>query len=302
MVGHIEAGLFRNRVLAFLDHLVVKLFNLAALHAHDMVMVITDAEFEDRVPTLEMMPRDKARCFELGQDAIHGGQADFLTAFQQQFVHIFRAQVPAVGTFKDGEDFYTRYRDFQTGFFQIGVIQLVSPVDLAKCIPFQFVRCDNTGMRTQMQNILILVLVGGLAAGCSWTPLDSVVYKLDIKQGNIIEQSDINQLRPGMEKRQVQFLMGSPMIVDTFNQDRWEYIYRRHLSGSAPSENTRVSLFFDNNKLVRIEGDLRPQPVDDSVAKKAEIIEVPLKEKEDKGVLKSVVDTVTFDKFNKEEE
>ena len=157
-------------------------------------------------------------------------------------------------------------------------------------------------MCTQMQKILILVLTAVLVTGCSWSPFDSVVHKIDIKQGNIIDQTDIDQLRPGMEKRQVRFIMGTPMIVDTFNQNRWEYIYRQHRSGSAPTENTRVSLYFDNDKLVRIEGDLRPLPVDESVVKKSEIIEVPLKEKEDKSIVKRVVDTVTFDKFNKDEE
>jgi outer membrane protein assembly factor BamE len=156
-------------------------------------------------------------------------------------------------------------------------------------------------MFTQMQKILILVLLGGLVAGCSWVPFDGVVHKIDIQQGNIIDQADIDQLRPGMEKRQVRFIMGSPMIVDTFNQHRWEYIYRQHRSGSAPSENKRISLYFDNNKLNRIEGDLRPQPTDESVAKKSEIIEVPLKDKEDKGIVRRVVDTVTFDKFSDEE-
>jgi outer membrane protein assembly factor BamE len=147
-------------------------------------------------------------------------------------------------------------------------------------------------MFTQMQKILILVLLGGLVAGCSWVPFDGVVHKIDIQQGNIIDQADIDQLRP---------VMGSPMIVDTFNQHRWEYIYRQHRSGSAPSENKRISLYFDNNKLNRIEGDLRPQPTDESVAKKSEIIEVPLKDKEDKGIVRRVVDTVTFDKFSDEE-
>lgn len=153
-----------------------------------------------------------------------------------------------------------------------------------------------------MQKILIPVLGLGLLAGCSsWTPLDSVVHKIDIHQGNIIEQSSIDQLRPGMDKRQVRFIMGSPMIVDTFHTERWEYLYREHRSGSEPSVNKRVSLFFTEDKLARIEGDLRPEPSDGKVVTKTEVIEVPLKEQEDKGILRRVVDTVTLDKFNEDD-
>lgn len=151
-----------------------------------------------------------------------------------------------------------------------------------------------------MQKILISVMAAGLLQACSWTPLDGVVHKIDIKQGNIIDQSTLDQLRPGMEKRQVRFIMGSPMIVDTFNQGRWEYIYRKHISGGEPTENSRVSLIFDKDRLVRIEGDMRPQPIDETTVKKSEIIEVPLKDPEEKGIVKTVVDTVTFDSLNKE--
>ena len=158
-------------------------------------------------------------------------------------------------------------------------------------------------MLSQMQKILIPIVTASLLglAGCSWVPFDGVVHKIDIQQGNIVDQEMIDQLRPGMARRQVRFIMGSPMLVDTFHEERWEYIYRMHKSGSAPSKNTRVTLYFKDDNLARIEGDMRPQPSDGVVVKKTETIEVPYQDRGGKGIVRSVVDTVTFDYFNEYE-
>lgn len=77
-----------------------------------------------------------------------------------------------------------------------------------------------------MQNTKLLLnslaLAGLLAlAGCSFPG----VYKIDIQQGNVVTQDMIDQLRPGMTRRQVRFIMGNPLIQDTFNTNRWDYLY-----------------------------------------------------------------------------
>ena len=141
-----------------------------------------------------------------------------------------------------------------------------------------------------MQKLLSSIIAGSaLLSGCSNISMpkmsmpDSVpdlVYKVDIQQGNIINQDMINKLEPGMSKRQVRFIMGSPMISDTFHAMRWDYLYRFHKSGHAPSETKRVSLHFDNEQLARIEGDIRLVPVEDgAVAKKSQVIEVPVQDR-----------------------
>ncbi|HCL77559.1 MAG TPA: outer membrane protein assembly factor BamE, partial [Pseudomonas sp.] len=67
-----------------------------------------------------------------------------------------------------------------------------------------------------------LTLVGLFAlAGCSFPG----VYKVDIQQGNVVTQDMIDQLRPGMTRSQVRFIMGSPLITDTFHASRWDYLY-----------------------------------------------------------------------------
>ena len=83
------------------------------------------------------------------------------------------------------------------------------------------------------------------------------VYSIDIEQGNIINQDMIDQLRPKMTKRQVLYIMGSSMLVDVFHQKRWDYIYSEQ-PGGKPRRQKRLSLFFDGDELMGIQGDFRP--------------------------------------------
>ena len=88
------------------------------------------------------------------------------------------------------------------------------------------------------------------------------VYTLDIHQGNIINQELIDQLRPKMTKRQVLYIMGSSMLVDVFHQKRWDYLYSEQLGGGERKQK-RLSLFFDGDELISVQGDfkLSSQPV-----------------------------------------
>lgn len=85
------------------------------------------------------------------------------------------------------------------------------------------------------------------------------MYKPDIQQGNVVTQDQINKLEPGMDREQVRFLMGTPLLVDTFHQDRWDYIYSIKRGGNK-AERKRISLFFKDNQLSGMEGDMRPDP------------------------------------------
>jgi len=83
------------------------------------------------------------------------------------------------------------------------------------------------------------------------------VYKISIPQGNIITQEMIDQLRPGMTKRQVIFVMGTPLVRDPFHQDRWDYVYN-FMPGGGVRGQERVSVFFENDQLVNFTGDFVP--------------------------------------------
>ena len=86
------------------------------------------------------------------------------------------------------------------------------------------------------------------------------VYKLSIPQGNIITQDMVDQLRPGMSKRQVVFVMGTPLVRDPYYQDRWDYIYSFQPGGGQRGQE-RLSVFFIDDQLVSFEGDFVPSEV-----------------------------------------
>jgi len=97
------------------------------------------------------------------------------------------------------------------------------------------------------RTLAFVVLAAG-AAACS------PIYKLDIQQGNLFSKSLVDSLKPGMSKRQVTLVMGSPSVVNTFEQNRWDYIstIRR---GNGRMETKDLVLYFENDSLARIEGD-----------------------------------------------
>ncbi|MEJ2419898.1 MAG: outer membrane protein assembly factor BamE [Exilibacterium sp.] len=102
-------------------------------------------------------------------------------------------------------------------------------------------------------------------AGCSYFQFPGV-YKIDVQQGNIVTQEMVNKLKPGMTKRQVRFIMGTPLVVDTFNQNRWDYYYSL-LNANGDITKERVSIFFDDDKLTHLTGAYRPNEEKDAESK-----------------------------------
>ena len=83
------------------------------------------------------------------------------------------------------------------------------------------------------------------------------VYTIDIEQGNMIDQVMVDQLRPNMTKRQVLYIMGTPMLTDTFHEQRWDYLYSDQPGGEARQQK-RLSLYFNGDSLAGVQGDFRP--------------------------------------------
>ena len=82
-------------------------------------------------------------------------------------------------------------------------------------------------------------------------------HKISIQQGNLITQTMVDKLKPGMTKRQVEFVLGTPLIADTLNSDQWNYVYTLHAaSGRTIQKNLNV-LFIDG-RLSEFTGDYKP--------------------------------------------
>jgi outer membrane protein assembly factor BamE len=82
------------------------------------------------------------------------------------------------------------------------------------------------------------------------------VYRIDIPQGNFITQEMVDQLRPGLNKRQVIFILGTPLVKDTFDQDRWDYVFGFQTGGGERTQE-RLTVFFEGGELVHFEGDFK---------------------------------------------
>jgi outer membrane protein assembly factor BamE len=97
-----------------------------------------------------------------------------------------------------------------------------------------------------------------ILSGCNLTKLRLPrVHKLTVQQGNVITQDMIDQLQPGMTRSQVSYVMGEPVFRNSFNANRWDYIYTIELPGIFNDER-RVSLYFDDDRLAYFTGDYAP--------------------------------------------
>jgi len=106
-------------------------------------------------------------------------------------------------------------------------------------------------MRLTCLTLFTLIVVG---TGCSWLAPPSV-HKVDIQQGNLVDQEMIDKLQPGMTKLQVQFVLGTPLIRDSFDRSRWDYFYSRADSNKQRSEKQLTVVFDQQGELLRLEGD-----------------------------------------------
>lgn len=138
-----------------------------------------------------------------------------------------------------------------------------------------------------MRNIFILMAL--LCASCG-TALPTIKpYKLDVQQGNVVTSKMLLQLRPGMTKSQVRFIMGTPLIQDSFHGNRWDYVYQMREGGKI-KEQRRVILDFENELLKSVRGDVIPAGSDSSKASEPEApigtrVVTPIKKPEEKSML-----------------
>ena len=113
--------------------------------------------------------------------------------------------------------------------------------------------------------LISAVLLSLLLAACSSYPRILNEYKIDVQQGNVLSQEMVSQLRPGLSKDQVRFILGTPMLQDMFHASRWDYVYSLKKGSTGEVELRKFSTFFDaNNRLVRVAGDVTAATAEDT--------------------------------------
>lgn len=103
-------------------------------------------------------------------------------------------------------------------------------------------------MRPTLPLVLLLAM---LAGGCN------LLYKSEVQQGTLLSAEMLANLKPGMTKRQVRLLLGSPPVSDTFHPERWDYVYYMSHAGEKVTPQ-HLTLYFREDSLVRAEGELAP--------------------------------------------
>jgi outer membrane protein assembly factor BamE len=117
------------------------------------------------------------------------------------------------------------------------------------------------------------------------------VYKMTVQQGNIITEEMVDRLELGMNKRQVQFLLGTPLLTDFFQADRWVYTYTIQ-RGHDPMQIRYLTLYFQDESLARIEGDIRPNPARAEARAPQEMVVTVPDYQERKGLIKRGLETI----------
>jgi outer membrane protein assembly factor BamE len=97
---------------------------------------------------------------------------------------------------------------------------------------------------------LAALVLAASAAGC--------IYRMDIQQGNLLDPEQVDQVEVGMTRSQVRFLLGTPMVIDTFDPDRWDYVYSLRRGHSRKVDRRHLVVWFEGDTVARIE---QPIPI-----------------------------------------
>ena len=92
---------------------------------------------------------------------------------------------------------------------------------------------------------LAVALLGATLGGC--------VYRMDVQQGNYLEGKTVDQLQVGMTRTQVRYLLGTPLVPDVFEKDRWDYLYYFRHGRHRPQDPRRLVVYFKDDKVTHFE-------------------------------------------------
>ena len=293
MLMQFESPLLDDFILALFDLRVIKLLYPAALQANQMVVMMPFIQFKRGLARFEMMALQQTRLLKLGQHAIHRGQTNIHVVSQQVAIYILGSNMPC-GSFlrqfvKQVKNFQARHSGLEATVFKVirmrhvenqaqkrgngkagtGIYDIVFRLrwtpQSEKCQARPGHLCAIASPQTpdfpmkRFFSILpFLALCLALCSACSGVnQVTSYIkpYRIDVRQGNWVDQEMVSQLKPGQTRDQVRFILGSPLVSDMFHADRWDYIYRFQ-PGRGEAEQRRLIVYFQDEKLVRVGGDV----------------------------------------------
>ena len=284
MVGDGKALGLGHTVLALFNLGVKKLLHFAAVQAHQMVVVLAFIEFKNRLAALKMAAAQDAGLLELGQHAVHRGQADIGALQQQHAEHVLGRHVPLRAFLEYFQNLQARQRGLQAGAFEFvdaihacfpGVARVPAPALMAGALPLQWPDHIATFERPPMLHKLPsfhlrpVVLGLGLAACAALAACSSIdgassrivtmvsPYKIDIVQGNFVSKEQAAALQNGMSRIQVRDILGTPLLTSLFHADRWDYVFTFKRQGREPQAR-KVTVFFKGDAMERVEADELP--------------------------------------------
>ena len=240
-------------MLPFFDAAVHELFHPAAVDTHDMIVVCALIQLEYRHAAFEMVARNQSGGFELSQNPIHRGETNILVGYQQLFINVLCAHMTGGAVRENVEDFQTRQRNLEARIAQVvafiggrwfeAVRHDVQPGMIGP--DYQSFNGSATILMKIFQRLLLGSAVSFLATAC--------VYRINIQQGNFLDQAAVEQVKAGMTRSQVRYLLGTPMVADSFNKERWDYIYYLKKGRTRHVDSRRVTVYFDGEKVAKLD-------------------------------------------------
>jgi outer membrane protein assembly factor BamE len=111
---------------------------------------------------------------------------------------------------------------------------------------------------SRLSLVAVLIVLAGcsVAQGFSLRP-----YRMNIQQGNFLDAKDVDQVEVGMTRSQVRFLIGTPMVADPFNVERWDYVFFFKVGRTRKEISSRLTIWFEEDRVVRID---RPTDLQDA--------------------------------------
>ena len=243
--------------LQLLDALVVELRDSPGLETDHVVVMRSIGELEHGLAAFEVVPTHEPRPLELRQHAIDGRQTELFATIEQRPIDAFGRHVALPAMLENLEHLQARRRHFEAGFTKILSFHVPLAWNYSGMMPIRIMTQTDLSLhsgvsRASMTLRVSLIFAALLLAGC--------VYRIDIQQGNLLNDDDVVQVEVGMSRSQVQFLLGTPMVADSFHRDRWDYAYYLRRGRSREVEQRWLVVYFDSDRVSKVERDVTLQP------------------------------------------